>query len=510
MSAWGQGGSLKSCDSLLKRVEENDSKLVELVILPMKTFGGAELNRLASAIANGSNTNLRSISASGHIVPPESLQRFGSALSFQSKNLAGTSSNGNLSCGITHLSIGAKDMADAGVIALCEGLDDSNGGLIQGLDLGWKNIGKDGVSKIGATFASSKHLADLDLSRNSNIGCKGISSFCNAAKESVGNGGTPFSALKSFTLSNCNIGASGIQALTECLGERGKDDGRFQRIHLDLSSNPIGAEGCQAISLICSKPSLGSVLSILRLSQCSIRDEGICILSRGANANPCTSLTILDLSNNSISHVGAQVFAESLLASWPSLVELNLAKNNLSSAGVINLMNSLQKRSDIESDRLVMSNEAFIQRSDATSEDLGPSNNSNTVLKSLDLTETNCGTDGASAALMSGGLTTLRLFNNKLGSDGFYSLSKLLLGGHPSIQHLDLGGNLADEDSVIALLDAIGTLKDSEARTSKLSVLEIGGNKFGERAETALRRLKTVWPQLDVAHDKPIQEANEE
>jgi hypothetical protein len=45
----GHGG-FKSCDSLLKRVEGNDDKLVELVILPMKTFGGAELDRLSSAI----------------------------------------------------------------------------------------------------------------------------------------------------------------------------------------------------------------------------------------------------------------------------------------------------------------------------------------------------------------------------------------------------------------------------------------------------------------------------
>ena len=50
VSGRGQGGSLKSCDSLLKRVEDNDTKLVELVILPMKTFGGAELDRLSNAI----------------------------------------------------------------------------------------------------------------------------------------------------------------------------------------------------------------------------------------------------------------------------------------------------------------------------------------------------------------------------------------------------------------------------------------------------------------------------
>ena len=52
----------------------------------------------------------------------------------------GPTINAKPSCGIRHVSIGAKDMADEGVIALCEGLDDSNGGLIEDLDLGWKNM----------------------------------------------------------------------------------------------------------------------------------------------------------------------------------------------------------------------------------------------------------------------------------------------------------------------------------------------------------------------------------
>jgi hypothetical protein len=41
-------------------------------------------------------------------------------------------------------------------------------------------------------------------------------------------------------------------------------------------------------------------------------------------------------------------------------------------------------------------------------------------------------------------------------------------------------------------------------------VLEIGGNKFGDKAMEALTKLKQVWPHLDVAHDKPIQEETDE
>jgi hypothetical protein len=40
----------KSCDALLKRVEEDDPALTGLVILPMKVFGPIDVDRLSSAI----------------------------------------------------------------------------------------------------------------------------------------------------------------------------------------------------------------------------------------------------------------------------------------------------------------------------------------------------------------------------------------------------------------------------------------------------------------------------
>ncbi len=43
-------GSFKSCDSLLNRIENNDNQLIDLVILPMKTFGREEVLRLAKII----------------------------------------------------------------------------------------------------------------------------------------------------------------------------------------------------------------------------------------------------------------------------------------------------------------------------------------------------------------------------------------------------------------------------------------------------------------------------
>ena len=47
--AWGSG-AFNSCNALLERVEKNDPKLIELVILPMKVFGAKDLDRLSHAI----------------------------------------------------------------------------------------------------------------------------------------------------------------------------------------------------------------------------------------------------------------------------------------------------------------------------------------------------------------------------------------------------------------------------------------------------------------------------
>ena len=46
----GSNGSLRSCDAILKRVEANDPALTELVILPMKTFGPSDVDRLSIAV----------------------------------------------------------------------------------------------------------------------------------------------------------------------------------------------------------------------------------------------------------------------------------------------------------------------------------------------------------------------------------------------------------------------------------------------------------------------------
>ena len=55
-----------------------------------------------------------------------------------------------------------------------------------------------------------------------------------------------------------------------------------------------------------------------------------------------------------------------------------------------------------------------------------------------------------------------------------------------------------------ALLDTIVTKCNGDG-VSKLLVLEVGGNKFGDVAMNALEQVTFVWSKLGVAHNKRAQ-----
>ena len=123
----GSGG-FTSCDSLLSRIENNDPNLVELVILPMKTFGSNEVDKLASILKSGKNTHLKSISASGKSVSSASLEKLGSAIAAQGSD------------GIRSIAIGDDSTSDEGVVAFCSALEGVNGGSLEEVDFAFKNL----------------------------------------------------------------------------------------------------------------------------------------------------------------------------------------------------------------------------------------------------------------------------------------------------------------------------------------------------------------------------------
>lgn len=143
-------------------------------------------------------------------------------------------------------------------------------------------------------------------------------------------------SLETLILSDCNIGPSGMQSLSQVLEQPSSGDviSRAHPINLTISSNPIGPAGCDTLSRLISIPRdedegggnpSSSVLSHLFMSQCSIGDEGLVNLLKSPVTTTMNTLcnfsdiTVLDLSENSITKDGVKVLAESLARSWPDL-----------------------------------------------------------------------------------------------------------------------------------------------------------------------------------------------
>jgi Ran GTPase-activating protein (RanGAP) involved in mRNA processing and transport len=452
---WGSGG-LKSCDGLLQRVQDNDERLESIVILPIKTFGATQVERLAEILSMGNNTFLTSISASGHCVPPAALAKLGAALA---------SKGGSK---IRYISIGDETTRDDGVEAFCTALAEA-GGSLEHVDFGFKNLSPLGTAVIGKVFGPSG-IRKLELYRNPDIGSDGMATFSKSASSaSSASNRQPFQALELLDISECNVGAEGIHALADCLIVL-ENDQRSKPIDLNASRNPLTSDASLSLGRLIST----NTISRLSIKSCGLRDDGVSSLMDSFKAGP-SSITFLDLAQNDMTVRGAKALASILKSqkdNLPHLAELNLSGNKeISSEGVVALANALQ----------------------------GP--DGNTTVKVLDLGSTTCGIDGAVAILQCPSLVSLRLFDNNMGSEGLEAVALHLEGGHSTLEHLDLGGNRATEPAVVSLLRAIRMKREPD--DSVLHTLELGGNQGGDDIERILQEMKTVRPGLDVARDKP-------
>ena len=504
MSAWGKGSSLRSCDSLLERVEKNDPKLQTLALLPLKNFTSEDCLRLACAIrSNGAEGYLRSIHASGHAVSVEALEALGAAVAC---------SGGK----ITSLAIGDSQMGDEGITALCRGLScecatPSEGSsspsapapapALQVLDLSYKGASKGAMRALGECLSAERYssLVSLDLSRNEGIGQNGGIEALSQAFD-LARGGVAFRHLRTLNLAQCNIGPDDASKLASFLLSNVKDADKpidededvtdtsahgesRSRLELILNSNPVESIGCNFIGSL-------SFLSSLALVECNIGDDGVSALVNAAKTGGgCSGLVALDLSSNQITKVGATMLSTALAAEngtalMQELRELRLSDNDIGGEGITSICRNLVQ---------------VPQWKGNDDDKLG----SNSTLSVLELCKTNCGADGVVATLKCGALTKVRLFGNRMGSAAFFAAAPFLRGGHPSIRELDIGGNDASEDAVENLLREISATDIDNAFDSALRVLEIGGNEVGENVELALRDLKVVRPELDVARDKP-------
>jgi hypothetical protein len=537
MSAWGKNGSARSCESLLKQVENNEPNLKECVILPLKTFGSIELLRLASILESGKNTHLRSLQASGHSIDdPVALEALGRALVPPLVTSSSSSPVGPGTNGLETLCIGDSNMGDDGICALCQGFEsklklieenswDSLIYILKGIDLSYKNIGPKGLTAaILKLFTKVQSLQDLNLSRNEKIGP--FFDFFN----SVPSTSLPlFPSLTHLDLSECLLDAKSCTTLLKAMqptstvvGDEkissSTTSGRTTRsLILRLNSSDLG--NSHDVKDMMSLFTQSCLVSELYISRCQIGDEGMKVIvdecchssnkkiddddDQSSDENHHNFLRRLDLSYNDISSTGIGYLANRLHLSFSDTPKTTIDRHYFSNIRVLNLAgNPLNKK-------MIDAIECNIQWM--------------STLEELDVSHTSCGISAAVEIIrrsnnVDSSLNILNLFGNQLGTDdGFLEISKHLQGGHYSIEYLDIGGNEAEESGVVSVVAALKnvpqldeneqntTTKQANRRKNTLRTIVVGGNKGGSALEEVVSEVQLIHPMLDIARDKPKQ-----
>lgn len=415
---------------------------------------------------------MKHIYASGHAISTHDLTVLASAI---------TRSNT-----IQSIAIGDNTMGDTGAICFCKPFEVSRNHSIQKLDFSCKGISYAGFSSIGKAFGTSHtNLSILDLSKNHGEADKSVLELCNSARYNSNT--TPFPCLTYLDVSHCQVGPLSVFALVQTLIESGNQTLESPKLTLLLNYNPLIGQSPTCLSSLFRSSS--HRLTSLSLTHCDMDDEGVRALVVHESNHAVgyqTTLTSLNLSYNRIGANGAKFMCESFLfnSTCCPLEQLILAGNPIGSEGVQAIAAKLQPREDIQTSSSSSSNDYTC-----------------TSLRQIDLSSTGCGTEGAEAILQCGGsLHSVRLFDNHLKDDGFLPISKLLVGGHPNLQQLDLGGNHASEDGICTLLKSL--LLKRPGLSSTLQVLELGGNQFTSTCEEYLKQLKVKSPTLDVVHSR--------
>ena len=367
---WGSGASgaggfsRSSCDALIARIERNDPTLEHLTVLPFKSFGDAELDRLSAVLeGNVNNTHWKSLAASGHSVSARALERFGRALAIANSK--------SKECPLQSVALGDSKMGDEGITAFCKGLDSSSSivgtpsaSSLTHLDFSYKGLSLAGLRALASVLSrmddSSSccccpNLKSLNLSRNS---------FQQSNNnKSVSDCTIIFPQVQELDLSSCEIDASVATAIFPKLFTRSAQQEHGRTLKLD--HNPLGDAGFEAL-LAADAPHhpLSSILDGLHVAHCQLTDASMehwlsqdqhrrqSLSSSSQQQQPLLHFCqTLDLSYNRLTGPGARALAEILhnnddddSVAMPRLETINLAGNAIGEDGVRHLMRALGER----------------------------------------------------------------------------------------------------------------------------------------------------------------------
>ncbi|KAM9772492.1 NACHT, LRR and PYD domains-containing protein 3-like isoform 5-T7 [Syngnathus typhle] len=209
----------------------------------------------------------------------------------------------------------------------CEALASvlSSPSSLRELDLGYNNLGDDGLEALAAGLAKLQcALQVLKL-----YGCKLSKKSCEALASVLS---SP-SSLRELNLSDNDLGDDGLEALAAGLA---KPQCALQVLKLEECK--LSKKSCEALASVLSSP--GS-LSELDLGDNDLRDYGLEALAAGLAKPQCT-LQVLRLKWCNLSKKSCEALA-SVLSSPGSLRKLNLSRNDLGDDGVEALAAGLAK-----------------------------------------------------------------------------------------------------------------------------------------------------------------------
>ncbi|XP_052445887.1 uncharacterized protein LOC127987559 [Carassius gibelio] len=356
--------------------------------------------------------------------------------------------------------------------------------LLRELDLSGHELRDTGVNQISALL-QDKHcrLNTLNLKNNciTEGGCHVLAAALNSnpsnltelnlSENKLGNPGmkiilTRFEngqcRLEKLKLNCISITGEGCAALASALNSNLRE--------LDLSRNQIGDSGVAEISSLLRN---SQTLQILRLSDCSISEEGYKALSSALRSNP-SHLIELDLTGNDPGESGVKLLSDLLQDPNCQLKALRFLGPAADEgcqyvSGIVGknplLLRELYLSGHELGDTGVNQISALLQDKHCTLNTLNLKNNC--------ITEGGCHVLAAALNSNPSNLTELDLSENKLGNPGMKIILTLFENGQCRLEKLSLKNNCITEGGCHVLAAALNS------NPSRLTELDLSENKLG-------------------------------
>ncbi|KAE8904472.1 hypothetical protein PF005_g15821 [Phytophthora fragariae] len=326
--AWGKKAGV---DDLLQKLN-NPKTAKSLYVMSTRSISDVDFVRLASSIS--SNSLLEELYLSGHKVGAQGLQAFADCLAVNST--------------LRHLSLGSEALGDDAVKTLSAGLARNAQSALESWDLEFKSLGVDGAAAVGELLRTNKSLKTVTLSRNQ-VGDEGVKKLVEGLGENAE------AAVKELNVTDVGISGAGLDSLAALLEKES-----CSLTTLQVSFNGLETASSKFFDALKTNKSLKK----LQMKECKLTDEHVAAFAAALKQNStlmevdlsdneltkasCASLTdglrenkalkVLRLENNKCQDEGAVLLADVLATDNTTLTYLDLGNNSLTSVGMTPLV----------------------------------------------------------------------------------------------------------------------------------------------------------------------------